>query len=197
MTHRVAGSVLAIAVALAQSGCWAYHSGATGFVPRHLAHPLAKDAILRVNEAGIAWGGDGDLGVNVQEALLRAELFDHVYYPVEPPNPPDLVIEVVALGTWNYGLVLRLVVGPSSEDYGISCDVRVLQGNTLLREFHVESKSSVVHSEDADSMEFETVARQRVFRDLSDRIADGLAEPPSLADRIAGAVAHAQPSTQP
>ena len=187
MRSRLARSLLAIA--LTQSACWSFQYGARGFVPSEVQKPFASNAILRVNEAGVAWG-NGGLGPTVQQGLLSTGLFEHVYYPVEPSHPPELVVEVEALGhidhaaAWAslaamatvYFFFLPAPVLPYFDDYRITCDVRVRRGDEVLREFQVETKSKVVHAILADPEHFVPEARERVFRDLSDLIADGVAQ---------------------
>ena len=189
MKRRIVYTALAVVLALAQTACWSFQFGAKGFPLRDVEAPLAKGAILRVNEAGIAWG-NGGLGPSVQKGLLRAGLFERVYYPIEPANPSDLVVEVDALGKMHeiaiWGFIAAAATGyfffmpapvmPYFEDYGVTCDVRVRRGHEVLREFQVETQSNVVHAIFADPETFVSEARQRVFSDLTDRIVDGVAQ---------------------
>jgi hypothetical protein len=196
--RRVAHAALAIALVLGQAGCWSFQLGAKAYDPRDIPEPFAEGAILRVNEAGVAWG-NGIFGQDVQQGMLRAGLFERVYYPVEPPDPPEYVVEVTALGNLDEAILWALLasaatgyfffmpapVMPYFEDYGVTCDVQVRRGSELLHQFQVETEANVVHAIFADPEKFVTDARTRVFRHLASRIVEGVAEtkfPPRPAE---------------
>jgi hypothetical protein len=180
---------LALAAATASLGCWSFQGGTDYRATSASSRPFGPDAILRVNEAGIAWG-NGQLAERVQSELLRSGLFERVYFPVEPPGPPEVVIEVEALGeldeaiTW--AVVASAIVGyfyfvpalfvPLFEDYGVTCEVRVREGGRTIRSFRVASESTVAHAVFADPDRFVTEAREKVFADLAGQIAAGVAE---------------------
>src|SRR5262249_27208859 len=92
-------AALAVLLALVSSGCWRLVPRTQEGAATPALAPVAPEVILRVNEAGVAWG-NGDLGAEIQQALLTAALFRRVHYPVEPANPPELAIEVQALGRY-------------------------------------------------------------------------------------------------
>jgi hypothetical protein len=176
--------------AAAHLGCWSFVSGP---LPREAAQatPVTRpEAILRVNEAGVAWG-EGELADAVRAALLRSGRFERVHHPVEPPDPPRLVIEVQALGGADefalWSAVAALVIGyfyfapglvlPFFDRYRVRCEVRVRDGAAVLREFEVESRVTAVHAMLASPEGYLAEARSRLFADLAERIAAGVAAP--------------------
>jgi hypothetical protein len=188
---RRLAAALAMAAALACTGCWSFMTGAKGFTPARAQGVAAPHAILRVNEAGIAWG-NGDFGAQLHRALLDASLFERVYYPVEPPEPPEWIIEVQALGRMNeaslWAVIAATATGwffflpapvlPYFEDYGVTCEVRVLRGDAPPHSFQVETQATVIHAIFADPESFVAKAKERVFRELVDRVVDGIARAP-------------------
>ena len=149
----------------------------------------APEAILRVNEAGVAWG-DGAFDEAVQKALVAHGVFERVHYPVEPRDPPEWVVEVEALAfsdlaeTWNvvksagigHPFTMPLIFLPDFEDYGIACDVRVLRGSEPMLELQVEAESHMLYGPFARPIGFLPPARDRVVRALVTQIALKLAD---------------------
>jgi hypothetical protein len=190
------------ALGLCASACYSHSWGPSPPEPqpaRSAAH--APDAILRVNEAGVAWG-DGAFGEAVQQALVSHRVFERVHYPVEPRDPPDWIVEVEALArfdraeTWSllktlslaHVYSLGLFFFPDFEDYGIACEVRVRRGSQLVLEFQVEEESHLLYGPDTRRFEYLPPARNRVVQALVARIATtigdaDLGEPEATARR--------------
>jgi hypothetical protein len=180
---------LALVAAMACLGCWSFQGGTDYRATSASTRPFGSDAILRVNEAGIAWG-NGQLAERVQSELLRSGLFERVHFPVEPPDPPEVVIEVEALGeldeaiTWavfasavvGYFYFVPALFVPVFEDYAVTCEIRVREGGKTIRSFRVASEANVVHALFANPNQFVTEARGKVFADLAGQIAAGVAE---------------------
>lgn len=187
-TRRSFATSLALLLALSQTGCWHFMTGARGFEPAQASASLSTEAVLRVNEAGVAWG-NGEFGEELKRTLLKQGIFQRVHYPVEPRELPNVVIEVEALGSldeailWaiiaagatGYFLFLPAPVLPYFEDYGVSCDVRVLEDGLVTHRFQIKTETKVIHAILADPAKFVPDAKRRVFRDLADRIADAVA----------------------
>jgi hypothetical protein len=179
-----------VLAATAHLGCWSFVSGPSGLATPKAPGAAATEVILRVNEAGVAWG-DGTLADEVREALVRSGRYAHVYHPVEPLGPPDLVVEVEAVGDFHepaaWSVLAAFVIGyfyiapafvvPLFEDYDVTCKVRVREGAATVRQFTVESEASVTYAAFASRERFVTEARERIFVDLAERIAAGVAAP--------------------
>ena len=178
------------ALGLCASACYSYSWGPEMPEPSAARTAVqAPAAILRVNEAGVAWG-DGEFGEAVQDALVSHGVFAHVHYPVEPRDPPEWAVEVEALAlfdraeTWSVVKSLgavhlfsyALVFFPELEDYGIACDVRVRRGSELVLEFQIDAESHLLYGPSAQRILYLPPARDRVVRQLVTRIALKLAD---------------------
>jgi len=183
VTTRVP-SLLAVVATVAHLGCYSFTSGPRPFEPPTGASPQrATDAILRVNEAGVFWGV-GDFGEQVRQRLLAARAFEQVYYPVEPRNPPEWVVEVESISSgrrhylWEAFAVLTyfpLAFGPYFWDYVVTCDVRVRHAGEVLQHFEVESSALMGFGTFTNLEDVVPQARDSVLQDLALRIAYGVA----------------------
>ncbi|MDJ0867770.1 MAG: hypothetical protein QNK03_16820 [Myxococcota bacterium] len=173
-------------LALANTGCWHFLTGASGYQPSS-SGSIGGAALLRVNEAGFYWS-NGSFGEVLREALLAQDVFDEIHYPVEPVDPPSVVLEVEAVGhfdeavTWafigatitGFFYFVPMPIVPYFQSYDSECLVRLRDGDRLVGEFGVETRARVTHAIFANPETYVEKVKERTFRDLSARIADEL-----------------------
>jgi hypothetical protein len=166
--------------------------------PERIANPkkIAEGMVLKVNDSAVIWGG-GRLGDIVRDTLVSSGTFGHVYFPIEPRNPPALRMAIDASGTVDeevglgivkaalIGVLLFLPVGVIrfNKTFNLNATVALFDGSRELRRFQVTTATGVSHTMFSQIEDYETAAQTAAFRDLGERIAAELGTVPLSAQR--------------
>ncbi len=134
---------------------------------------IADRVVLKLNEAGVVWGG-GQLGGFTRSALLASGAFGEVYYPIEPRNPPPLYLNIDTRGNVDeeigWGIVKSVVIGllllipvgiiRFNKDFNLDAQVVLLKGGQEVQRFRVTGATRVAHTMFSDSAGYEPAARE-------------------------------------
>jgi hypothetical protein len=188
---RPAGVALGVALVLA-CGCWVRVRVPE---PEPVAPPAAaaEALVLRVDEGGLVWG-DGHLGDEVRRVLLASGHFDAVHYPLVPPDPPTLQLDLSVEGgmrenPWNlfagvltaYTAFLASAFMPFYADFELHGEGVLSRDGRELRRFPLDLRTHVTHALFAGPERFQPDVRARAYTAAAQRVLSELARPPGAA----------------
>ena len=189
MRHCALYRLLALFLAVWLSACYSRVTPPPRPDPIRYQRPIAAGVLLKVNDSGVDWG-DNRLGAIVQETLLATGCCGHVYFPVEPREPPPLRLVISATGTVRkeglsdeaktalgllfFPSVLVLLVLPIERAYDLDATITLVGNDQELRRFRVTTSTEVSYGLFASPQRCDEAARLAAFKDLGERIASEL-----------------------